>query len=151
MFLNFDKCSFQIWGRVLSRPQNKKKSKILRQMIVLLVVTPKSPSVSALLGHKWNLAACSFSPIWIGQKTPNHNLYDTISLQYECPIILKPEMVSGTFDVQKSHRNIVHFENLLCKGAVAKSFRWDLFQLLSLSWCESGSVHDPHNSPCCPC
>ena len=65
------------------------------------------------------------------KNTTSHKLYDTISLQYECPIILKAGLVSSRFDVQMSHRNIVEcFErSLLCKEAGAKSSRWDLVQL----------------------
>ena len=66
------------------------------------------------------------------KKTTSHKLYDTVSLQYECPIILKAEtMVSSRFDVQKSHQNIVEYfeRSLLCKEAAGKSSRWDLVQL----------------------
>ena len=63
------------------------------------------------------------------KNTTSHKLYDTISLQYECPIILKAGLVSSRFDVQKSHRSNVEYleSSLLCKEAVAK--RWDLVQL----------------------
>ena len=104
-------------------------------------------AVTVLLVHRWwcrlkphhsvqcprylvikNLAPCS-----VQSKSNKKHLvtnYTTRSLQYKCPIILKAEMVSGTFGVQKSHRSSI-LRSQYARGFLQKALDVDLVQVLS--------------------
>ena len=64
------------------------------------------------------------------------------------PLFWEP---NGNWIIWCTRASLGYFESLLCRGVVAKSLRCGSGPSFHLSWCESGSVHDPHKSSCCPC
>ena len=64
------------------------------------------------------------------------------------PLFWEP---NGNWIIWCPTASLGYFESLLCRGVVAKSLRCGSGPSFHLSWCESGSVHDPHKSSSCPC